>query len=161
MDMKTLFKITQGLFITGAREPKTGRFIGSCIDAVLLAETNPGQIIASMGKVSYTARQVRNTGRMSLSVLPENADLTIIRRFGMQSSENVDKWQDTAHVIRNELPFIENMVAGFDVSVRQIAETDNHFIFLCDVEKTYTGSMATPMTYAFYQQSVQQRKDEL
>jgi len=89
MDLKALFKISHGVYVTGAQNLQ-GRFVGSCVDAVMVVEVNPAQILISMGKNSYTAQTVLETRHMTLSVLPADCPDSVIQNFGMQSSQTVD-----------------------------------------------------------------------
>ena len=40
MDLQALFKISHGVYLTGARD-ESGRLIGSCIDSAMVVEADP------------------------------------------------------------------------------------------------------------------------
>lgn len=150
MDLSALFQITHGVYITGARDGNN-RLIGSCIDSVMVVEADPAQVIISLGKKSYTGKTVLKTRRLSLSVLPADASDELIERFGTQTSETVDKWQDTPYTLQNDLPVVQNAVASYVLKVNHSFDTATHHVFVCDVETINRGSMAKPLIYADYQ----------
>ncbi len=157
--LQTLFKISQGIYIVGAREPE-GRLVGSCIDSVMVVETNPAQILVSLGHISYTAEQILKTNRFSLSVLGQNNPFDIIRRFGFNTSRNMDKWTDIPHKIINNLPLLTDSVAGLIARVDDVRQTATHHVLLCTVTETIDGTMNTPITYGDYQNHIQNQKKE-
>ena len=157
MDLKALFKITHGVYITGTKD-NHHRLIGSCIDAVMVAEASPAQILVSMGKTSYTAQNVLNTKHMTLSVLPADAPDSLIQNFGMQTSKEVDKWPKGSYDLLSDLPIIKEAVAVMDLKIAQVWETNTHFLFLCDVMEALPGTMKDPLIYQDYQN--RKRKEE-
>ena len=157
MDLKALFKISHGVYITGAQDTQ-GRFIGSCIDAVMVAEVSPTQILVSMGKGSYTAQNVLETRHMTLSVLPADAPDSLIQNFGMRSSRDTDKWPADTYDLLAGLPVIKDAVATMDLHISWLQETATHFVFLCDVLSVIPGTMKAPLIYQDYQD--RKRKEE-
>lgn len=157
MDIAALFKISHGVYLTGARE-ENGRLVGSCIDAVMVVEADPYQIAVSLSKKSWTCQTLLKTKMFTLSVLPEDASFDLIRRFGFVSSQHENKWDNTPHEIKNGLPFLKNAVACLIAQTNKITETSNHFIFLCDVRDVWAGTMNPPLTYADYQQKTKQQE---
>lgn len=162
MSIQPLFKISHGLYIVGATEPN-GRLVGSCIDSVMVVESNPPQIIVSLGKISYTAEQILKTKRFFLSVLGKDNPYPLIERFGFHSSRQMDKWTDIPHTLVNGLPALSDSVAGMEVGVLDMKETKTHYVFLCAVENIFPGSMKDPITYgeyqAYIQSKIKQRKE--
>lgn len=153
MDMNALFKISQGLYITGALT-SDDRLVGSCIDSVMLAEVNPAQIFVSLCKTSYTCKTILKQKRLSLSVLPKNSDLNTIREFGFYSSENRDKWENIPYFLEDELPILTDCVAYYILSVKSTLETDTHIVFLCTVEKSVANTMADVLLYDDYRTQI-------
>ena len=62
INLEALFKISHGVYITGARD-ENNRLIGSCIDSVMVIEVDPAQVIVSLNKASYTCQNVLKNGR--------------------------------------------------------------------------------------------------
>ena len=157
MDLKALFKISHGVYVTGAQDDR-GRFIGSCVDSVMVVEVSPAQILVSMGKNSYTAQNVLKTKHMTLSVLPADAPDSLIQNFGMQSSRASDKWPQGTYDLLSNLPVLKESVASMDLRVASVQETVTHFVLLCDVLDVIPGTMQEPLIYQSYQN--RKRKEE-
>lgn len=150
MDLNALFKISHGVYLTGAKD-KNGRLIGSCIDSVMVVEADPQQVIVSMNNASYTMENVLKSGELTLSVLPADTPNETIELFGMHTSRDTDKWGPTEHILYHDLPIYKNAVAYMYLNVKETFETAGHHVFLCDVVAGEAGTMADPLLYAEYQ----------
>jgi len=150
MDLQALFKISHGVYLTGAKD-ETGRLIGSCIDSVMVVEAEPQQVIVSMNNASYTMENVLKSGELTLSVLPTNTPNNIIELFGMHTSRNTDKWEATEHILYHNLPVYQEAVAYMYLKIKETFVTSGHHVFLCDVVAGEAGSMQEPLIYAAYQ----------
>lgn len=159
MDTTTLFKISQGMYITGATDTD-GRFVGSVVDAVMIVEFSPAQIFISLNENSYTREVVQKTKMLSLSVLSPACGHELIKQFGFQSSRTVDKWTQTPHDVKNGLPVLQNKVASYILKVISSHETAHHTVFHCDVVEIIPGSMEDPLTYAGYRDAMLSKKGE-
>ena len=152
MDAKALFKISHGVYLTGAVDGK-GRLIGSCVDAVMVVEADPGQIMISLGKKSYTCENIRSGKKFTLSVLPDNASKELISLFGTRSSRDTDKWENVPRRLIDEMPVYADAVAFMVLKTVSIQETATHYVFLADVVSVSVGgSGEKPLLYADYQQ---------
>lgn len=151
MDLQALFKISHGVYLTGAKDA-TGRFIGSCIDSVMVVEAEPQQIIVSLNNASYTMENILVTGELTLSILPNNTPNNVMELFGMHTSRDTDKWGQTEHFLFHDLPIYKNAVAYMYLKVRETTITNGHHVFLCDVVDGQAGTMAEPLLYATYQE---------
>ena len=150
MDLDALFKISHGVYLTGAKDEKN-RLIGSCIDSVMVVETNPQQVIVSLNNTSYTMENVVKNGVLTLSVLPKDIPDEIIQLFGTHTSKDTDKWTPTEHILFHDLPVYHDAVAYMYLRVKETFLTNGHHVFLCDVEDGVAGTMKTPLIYADYQ----------
>ena len=150
MDLEALFKISHGVYLTGAKDT-TGRFVGSCIDSVMVVETTPQQVIVSMNNASYTMENVLRTQELTLSVLPYDTPLELIDLFGTHTSRDTDKWSQTKHNLFHDLPVYQNAVAYMYLKIKETTLTSGHHVFLCDVVDGQSGTMANPLLYADYQ----------
>lgn len=159
MDRQALFKISHGVYITGALD-SAGRLIGSCVDAVMVAEVAPPQILISLCKESYTCQNVLKTHELTLSVLPQNISDEVIVRFGTTSSRTTDKWSEGSYHLISGLPVLNEAVATLFLTVLKTMETEHHHIFLCRVVQAQMGQnkMLPPLIYANYQQQKKENK---
>ena len=150
MNLEALFKISHGVYLTGTRD-ENNRLIGSCIDSAMVVEADPAQVIVSLNKGSYTCQNVLKNGRLTLSVLPENTDDSLIQRFGTKTSKDIDKWKDEEYELLSNLPVLKDSVAVMELQVHSVQETSGHFVFLCDVVQLQPKNMKKPLLYADYQ----------
>ena len=150
MDLNALFKISHGLYLTGAKD-ENSHLIGSCIDSVMVVEADPQQVIVSMNNASYTMENVLSTKEMTLSILPADTPDNIMELFGMHTSRDTDKWANTSHILYHDLPVYKDSVAYMYLKVKEVIETAGHHVFLCDVAAGEAGTMGTPLLYADYQ----------
>lgn len=160
MDMQALFKISHGMYITGAVDTD-GRLVGSVIDSAMVVEAAPAQVLISMNESSYTRAVVEKTKRLALSVLPQSFSPALIKRFGYQSSKTADKWKNTPHDLCDGLPVLKGCVTYMALRVLSTMNTAHHTVFLCQVEKIVPCSMGVQMTYDYYQQHVQPKMKEI
>lgn len=159
MDLQALFTISHGVYLTGALDTDN-RFVGSCIDSVMVVEATPQQIIISLNKGSYTAEVLKKTNQITLSVLPKNTPEEVIQLFGTTTSRNTNKWDQVPHEVFHGLPVYKQAVAYLKAKATQICETSGHFVFLCDVEEGQAGTMEAPLLYADYQKTQAQKKSQ-
>ncbi len=157
MDLEALFQMSHGVYFTGAKD-KSGRLVGSCIDSAMVVEINPVQLIVSFNKGSHTGHIVQQTGELTLSVLPKTTPATDIALFGTTSSKTEDKWAKVAHLMLDQLPVYADAVSFLSASAKQITETSEHFVFLCDVKDVRMNKPAPVLTYAMYQENQKQKK---
>ncbi len=150
MDLEALFKISHGVYLTGAKDDQN-RLIGSCIDSVMVVEADPQQVIISLNNTSYTMENILKTGELTLSVLPADTPNEVIELFGMHTSRDTDKWTTTNHILYHDLPVYENAVSYMYLKVKENFVTKGHHVFLCDVIDGKTGTMGKPLLYAEYQ----------
>ena len=150
MDLQALFKISHGVYLTGAKD-EGGRLIGSCIDSVMVVETEPQQVIVSLNNASYTMENVVKTGELTLSVLPADTSDSVMELFGMHTSRDTDKWAQTEHILYHDLPVYKDSVAYMYLKVKETIITSGHHVFLCDVMAGENGTMGEPLLYATYQ----------
>lgn len=153
MDTSALFKISHGLYVTGSIQ-KNGKFCGSCIDAVMVVETDPCQILVSLSATSQTCKAILETNVFSLSVLSENTPMETIRLFGFHSSSDIDKWAQTSYFEKDGLPFLKGACAYLKLKVIKTEATAHHWVFLCEVTEVWHGDEETELTYNTYKQRV-------
>ena len=157
MDLQALFQISHGVYLTGAKDA-TGRLIGSCIDSVMVVETEPQQVIVSLNNASYTMENIQRTGELTLSILPDTTPMSTIELFGMNSSRSTNKWENTPHFMYHDLPVYKDAVAYMYLNVHQTLKTTGHHVFICNVIEGQSGVQAQPLLYNIYQERKNQLK---
>lgn len=151
---ETLFDITQGLYILGAQEANTGRFVGSCIDAVMVAQFDPPKICMAINKGSFTAKQIQQTKKCSLSVLGTDTTGALIKNFGFQTSAEADKWAPDWTNIVEGLPILRSARTYFILEVEQMEEMETHYLVRCLVKRSENISTDPLLTYEGYRKNI-------
>ena len=156
MDSTVMYKFSYGLFVLTAQE--NGRDNGCIINTAVQVTSNPNRITIAVNKQNHTHDLVHRTGQFSLSVLSEEAEFDLIRRFGFQSGRDTDKFAGfDAHVLRGEnglLHVTQGTNAFLDCRVVSELDLGTHTLFLADVEDGGVLSQAASATYAYYQQHI-------
>lgn len=149
IDWQALYKISLGLYILGAKD-KSGRDVGSIVDAVMIAANKPCALAISCTNISYTKECLLQTGRLSLSVLPKDVPPEIIANFGFQSGRTIDKWQGVSTELFDGLPVWPRALAYVSARVIHHYPLESNTIFIAEILKTKNLISGAPILYADY-----------
>lgn len=149
MDENALYKLTHGLYVLGAR--CNGRFAGSIVDAVMQVANKPFVVALSCGNNSFTKNCIQQDGEFSLSVLGKDVDPFVIANFGFQSSRDVEKWKNIEFYVNDNLPYLQNSLAGIKCKVIQQIAFESNTLFLGEVmDCSVRSDHVEPLTYYDY-----------
>jgi flavin reductase (DIM6/NTAB) family NADH-FMN oxidoreductase RutF/rubredoxin len=155
MDTKLFRDMTYGLFVLGVTTPE-GKPTGCTVNTVFQLTTTPPVLAVSVNHKNYTNEILKQTGRVAISVLDQNVDVSIIGTMGFQSGRDTDKFAKVPHaVLESGLPVVTEGVCGtFICKVVDTKELSTHTLFFCEIEDAWrTGQgKVPPMTYAYYHQ---------
>lgn len=153
IDTKLFRDMSYGLFILGVQTPE-GKATGCTVNTVFQLTSQPPVLAVSVNHQNYTNEILKQTGRVAISVLSQEADIGVIGGMGFRSGREYDKLKDVPHVVRPDgLPLITEGCCGvFVCKVVDQKELSSHTLFFCEVEEAYrTGQgKVPPMTYAYY-----------
>lgn len=152
-DPKALFSLSYGLFVLTAHQGDKDN--GCIINTAMQVTDTPTRLVVAVNKDSCTHDMILFSGQFNLSVLSEEADFELIRRFGFQSGRDADKFSGfEAHTLRgqNGVVYIAGGTNAW-ISCRVISAMDlgSHTLFLADVEDADTLTSAPSATYSYYQ----------
>ncbi len=148
---KALFALSYGLFVLSAHQEEKDN--GCIINTVMQVTDTPKRMVITVNKDSLTHDMICTTGRFTLSILSEEADFSLIRRFGFQSGRDTDKFKDFPGVKRGEngiLTVIQGTCAWLSGKVVSTQDMGTHTLFLADVEDGELLAPVPAMTYAYY-----------
>ena len=153
MDSKVMYSLSYGLFVLSAR---LGDKDNGCItNTAIQVTTDPNRIVCAINKSNYTHDMVQETGRFTLSILSEEADFELFKRFGFQSGRDTDKFAGFEQHTKKDADGIPYVTRGTNawLSCRVVSATDlgTHTLFLADVLDGGTVSSAPSATYRYYQ----------
>jgi len=155
MDITTLFKLSSGLYIIGAKDPekKSGTgFAGCVVNTVLQATSKPVTLTVCINKNNYTNACIKRTNEFSVSILSEKIKESTLGLFGFSSSREKDKFSGIPYGLTpSGMPHLKEGVTGY-IQCKVISFTDNytHTIFIAEAEEAENISNEPPITYEYY-----------
>ncbi len=166
MDNKAMFKIGYGLYVLTASD--NGKDNGCIINTAMQVTSTPNRISVTVNKQNYTHDIIAATGVFNVSVLSQEANFEMFKRFGFQSGRNVDKFANYGFCKKapNGIYFISNQTNAYiSGKVEQSIDLGTHTMFIAAVTDAQVLSDAPTVTYDFYQKEIkpkpaaQEKKD--
>ena len=157
LNQNALFQIGYGLFLVAAN--KNAKDNACIVNTVMQVTQNPIRLLVSISNQNLTHDMVKETGKLTISVLTENTPFSVYRHFGYQSGKNMDKFEDFEDVTRCAngcYRLNRNSSAYFCGTVCESFALDTHTMFLVEVTDADIVSSQVPVTYDFYQKYVKQ-----
>ena len=153
IDKRALYAISAGVYLLTTRDGE--RAVGRVVDAVSQVAADPKRVSVSLMKSGHTSGVIAVAGvgaRFVLTVLAEDAPLGLVKAFGLQSSDSVDKFDGyTAAQDEAGVPYVaDGAVAQMSCEVFDILDMGSHLLVLADVVEAQVFGPAEPMTYAGY-----------
>lgn len=151
MDPKALYNLSYGLYIITSKSGE--RINGQIANTAFQISNEPPTIAVSINKNNLTNQFIRNSKLFAVSVLAQDAPLSLVGHFGFKSGREVDKFQGVAYQITDSgLPYItEHTLAYIEARVIQEVDAGTHNIFIGEITGAEVLHQGTPMTYAHYQ----------
>lgn len=158
MNHKAMYKLSYGLFVLTARAD--GRDNGCIINTAIQAASAPNQISICVNKANLTHDMIVKTGEFTVSVISQEADFDLFRRFGFQSGKETDKFDGFHDCRRGEngiLYITKGTNAYLSVRVSQTVDLGSHTMFIGIPTAMEVLSDISSATYEYYQQSIKPR----
>ena len=151
IDVNALLKVPYGLYVLTARDGD--RDNGCIINTVMQVTNTPNRISIAVNKNNFTHDMILRTGLFNISLLSEEAQFDVFKRFGFVSGRDADKFAGDASSPRtaNGLRYIaEAVCAVISGKVLQAVDCGTHTLFIADVTEAVTLSDVPCVTYQFY-----------
>ena len=119
--------------------------------------SEPTRIAISCQMGNLTREMIEKTGQFNVSVLTEEVPFETIRRFGMQSGRDVDKFEQFPGLRRscNGLYYLsEHANALFSCKVVSKQDLGSHMLFIGEVTEAKVLGKAPSCTYAHYHKAI-------
>lgn len=155
MDKKAMYKLSYGLFVLTARDGEKDN--GCIINTAIQAASEPNQLSICVNKANYTHDMIERTGKFTVSVLSEQADFELFKRFGFQSGRDVDKFTNFTGCARGAdgLYYItEGTNAYISVTVDKAVDLGSHTMFIGEITDMVVLSDTPSTTYEYYQNHI-------
>ena len=155
MNPKAMFNISYGLYVLTAN--LDGKDNGCIINTVTQVTSDPNQISIAVNKLNHTRDMIASSKKFTASIISQNADFELFKRFGFQSGKNVDKFAGFTAAQRgaNEAMIINEgtnaYIAGW---VTQEIDLGTHSLFIARVTDMDVLNDTPAATYAYYHQNI-------
>ena len=153
-DLSALFRIGYGLYVVTSHDGKKDN--GLIVNTVSQVTNTPNRIAVTINKANYSHHVIKQTGKLNINCLTEDAPFSVFEKFGFVSGRNVDKFAGE-EVLRsdNGLVFLSRYINAFmSLTVEQYVDLDTHGMFICSVTEARVLSDKNTMTYTYYQSNV-------
>ena len=149
-DLTALFKIGYGLYVVTSHDGKKDN--GLIVNTVTQVTNTPNRIAVTINKENYSHHVIKQTGKMNINCLTEDAPFAAFEKFGFMSGRNVDKFADCEPFRSdNGLVFLPKFINSFmSLKVEQYVDLDTHGMFICSVTEARVISDRPTMTYSYY-----------
>ena len=153
-DLNALFNIGYGLYVVTSNDGKKDN--GLIVNTVTQVTNTPNKIAVTINKENYSHHIIKQTGKMNINCLSEDAPFAVFEKFGFASGRNVDKFAECEPLRSdNGLVFLPRHINSFmSLKVEQYVDLDTHGMFICTVTEARVLSDRTTMTYNYYQDNV-------
>ncbi|MBQ4381201.1 MAG: flavin reductase [Oscillospiraceae bacterium] len=160
MDKKAMYKLSYGLFVVTAR---VGDKDNGCItNTVQQVTTTPNVISVAVNKQNLTHDMIVRSGKFNVSVISQEADFELFRRFGFQSGRDVDKFSGCNYAWRlpNGIMYCAKGTNAFICAeVKSSLDLGTHTLFLAEVTDMEVLDKAPSATYEYYQAHIKPRPE--
>jgi flavin reductase (DIM6/NTAB) family NADH-FMN oxidoreductase RutF/rubredoxin len=150
MDTKVFRKISYGVYIVTSRN---GDHInGQTANGVMQVCSRPPRIAMAINQQNLTHAFIRESGVFAISILAQDAPLSLIGRFGFKSGREVNKFDGNNYRLAgNGCPIITEHTVGYiEGKVTRQLDAGTHTIFIGEVLEGELLDDGEPMTYAYY-----------
>lgn len=151
IDPTAMFKISYGLYVVTAN--RDGKQNGCVINTVNQLTSDPVRLCITVNKQNYTNEMITATGMFNLSVLTEEVNFDVIKRFGFSSGRDTDKFDGFADIATadNGIVYLTKYSnALISCKVIDTYDCGTHTMFIADVVETKILSDAPSVTYDYY-----------
>jgi flavin reductase (DIM6/NTAB) family NADH-FMN oxidoreductase RutF/rubredoxin len=152
MDSKVFRKISYGVYIVTSRDGE--RINGQTANVVMQVCSKPPLIAIAINKENFTHEFITKSGVFCVSILAQDAPLTLIGGFGFKSGREADKFGGITYRLgASGCPIIAEHTVGYiEGKVTGELDAGTHTIFLGEVTEGQLLNDGKPMTYAYYHQ---------
>ena len=158
-DMSALFNIGYGLYVVTSNDGKKDN--GLIVNTVTQVTNTPNRVAVAINKENYSHHVIKQTGKMNINCLTEDAPFKVFEAFGFVSGRNVDKFADcTPMRSDNGLVVLPRYInAMLSLQVESYVDLDTHGLFICTVTEARVLSERPSMTYTYYQENVKPKPE--
>ena len=155
MNHKAMFNISYGLYVLTAN--LDGKDNGCIINTVTQVTSDPNQITIAVNKANYTRDMIAQSKKFTASIISQQADFELFKRFGFQSGTTADKFAGfsaTRRLPNEALLITEGTNAYISGYVTQEIDLGTHSLFIASVTDMDVLNDTPAATYTYYHQHI-------
>ena len=155
MNPQAMFNISYGLYVLTTN--LDGQDNGCIINTVTQVTSDPNQISIAVNKSNYTRDMIAASQKFTASIISQDADFELFKRFGFQSGRTADKFAGFTATKRgaNGTLFVTQGTNAFiAASVTQEIDLGTHSLFIARVTDMDILSDTPAATYSYYHQHI-------
>ena len=152
MNPKALYNISYGLYIITSK--KGDLLNGQIANTAFQISNDPATIAVSINKNNLTHEYIKDSKFFAVSVIAQEAPLSLIGQFGFKSGREVDKFEGIKkNLTKNGVPYVDDHTLSY-IEAKVVYEFDagTHTVFVGQITEAEVLGEGAPMTYAYYQQ---------
>lgn len=157
IDEKTNFKLTYGLFALFSKDEK-GRVDASINNSFFQVSSSPNLFILSVRKSNYTAENIKHTGKFVVSILNNETNYDLIKRFGFVSGRDKNKLEGIEDILKPTKSGLARLDkysnAYIECNVKETMEAGDHVLFIVEAVESRILNNSTSLTYAYYFENI-------
>jgi ferric-chelate reductase [NAD(P)H] len=153
MELKTLYKVTYGMYIVCSK--KGDKLNGQLANTVFQVTSEPPTLGISINKKNLTHDFIDESKVFTVSVLDLSTPLPFIGRFGFRSGRDFNKLEGINYKLgQTGAPVVlENTVGYVEARVIKQMDVSTHTIFVGEITGAeILDEKQEVMTYSYYQQ---------
>jgi flavin reductase (DIM6/NTAB) family NADH-FMN oxidoreductase RutF len=153
MDIKTLYKVSYGMYIVCSK--KGDKLNGQLANTVFQVTSEPPTIAISINKKNLTHDYIDESKVFTASILGISTPLPFIARFGFRSGRDFNKLEGVKYQLgKTAAPvIIENTLGFIEARVTKQMDVSTHTVFIGEItEAEILDEKQECMTYGYYQQ---------
>lgn len=150
-----MFKLSYGLFVLSVNCHK--RDNACIINTGIQVASNPTRISIAVSKSDFTNEMLNYTDDFTLSVISQDADFALFKRFGFQSGRDVEKFvnfEDVKRVDNGCLAVLKGTNSYISAHVDQRIDLGTHTLIIATVTDGEVLSTVPSVTYEYYQERI-------
>lgn len=150
MNLKTLHKISYGLYVVSSRTGE--KFNGQIANTVFQITSEPPIIAVSINKQNLTHEYIRESKVFTVSILSKETPMKFIGHFGFRSGRELDKFKDVNYRVgATGAPIVmENTLGYLEAEIIDSLDVETHTVFIGKIIDAEIIKEGEPMTYAYY-----------
>ena len=155
MEKSPLQNFTYGLFFVTAKYRKKDS--GCVTNTAIQVTSQPEQISIALNNASFTNEMIKQSEMFNVSVMNQNVDFELIKRFGFQTGRNIEKFENFKGMERskNGIYYIKEGTNSFiSVKITETIDIGTHTMFVGKITEMEILNNIKSATYEFYQNHI-------